>query len=935
MNISLPQIQENLSELLRSAKIDRSIIFEVLKIYSLSSYTVSRLKRNPISIKDQEYAKKDIIYIKFIENNENIFEVISRLKAQDSTKKYNPKFLVVINDEDIAAMNLRDNNPATNTLHCKIQDLATHAEFFFELTGRKIDRITQEESEADRRAAEKMNKLYEKIEKDNIDEISKGGSKIRHDLNVFFSRLLFCLFAEDTGIFSSKSFQNSIELYTEKNGEGVQEFFENLFAALDIKREREDSQLRKPYNDFPYVNGSIFNTKKHNIFIPKFSADSRSILLELANSNWGEINPDIFGTIFQGVVDASTRDERGMDYTSVPNIMKVIKPLFLDELNQKYEEIIESDILPKTKIVRLYDLWNRISRIKIFDPACGSGNFLIITYKKLRELENNIIHSINEYSISGIGVKLNSQIKLENFYGIEIDDFAHELAVLSLYIAAHQMNVEFEKEFGKKLSIIPLKDNPKIVCANAAQIDWQEVCPNLPRKQQTDSQQFNIFGFEENKEELNNTEWDEIYLIGNPPYKGSRKQSEQQKQDMKEVAGKLKNYKSLDYISIWFIKSSIYISNNPCARICFVSTNSITQGEQVSILWDSILKDKEIFFAYKSFKWKNSAKDNAGVTVIIVSIQNIQNNIKSIFMENEIIKTDKISPYLTPGSQTIVSRKSINISNNPKIDYGSFALDGGFLTLSENEYYEIIQKYPDADKFIKLFFGSQELIQGKLKYCIWIENENTEEALNNPEIKRRVDSVRKWRLSRTGKDSQKNASTPWKFAWNNYKNSSAILFPIVSSENREYIPIGYLENNVVISNAALAIYDAPLWLFSLLESKMHMAWIRTVCGQLETRIRYSSTLGYNTFPVPPLSPEVKKALEKSAEEILFARENHTEKTLAQMYDPSKMPSDLRTAHQENDMLVDKIYSKNGFENDEQRLTKLFELYEQMTSKEKK
>ena len=655
----------------------------------------------------------------------------------------------------------------------------------------------------------------------------------------------------------------------------------------------------------------------------------------MANSNWGEINPDIFGTIFQGVVDASTRDERGMDYTSVPNIMKVIKPLFLDELNQKYEEIIESDILPKTKIARLYDLWNRISKIKIFDPACGSGNFLIITYKKLRELENNIIHSINEYSISGIGVKLNSQIKLENFYGIEIDDFAHELAVLSLYIAAHQMNVEFEKEFGKKLSIIPLKDNPKIVCANAARIDWQEVCPNLPRKQQSNSQQFNMFGFEEQKEALNNTEWDEIYLIGNPPYKGSRKQSEQQKQDMKEVAGKLKNYKSLDYISIWFIKSSIYISNNPCARICFVSTNSITQGEQVSILWDSILKDKEIFFAYKSFKWKNSAKDNAGVTVIIVSIQNIQNNIKSIFMENEIIKTDKISPYLTPGSQTIVSRKSINISNNPKIDYGSFALDGGFLTLSENEYYEIIQKYPDADKFIKLFFGSQELIQGKLKYCIWIENENTEEALNNPEIKRRVDSVRKWRLSRTGKDSQKNASTPWKFAWNNYKNSSAILFPIVSSENREYIPIGYLENNVVISNAALAIYDAPLWLFALLESKMHMAWIRTVCGKLKTDYRYSSTLGYNTFPVPPLSPEVKKALEKSAEEILFARENHTEKTLAQMYDPSKMPSDLRTAHQENDMLVDKIYSKNGFENDEQRLTKLFELYEQMTSKEKK
>lgn len=939
MNITLPEIQANLSELLRKKKIDRNIIFDILKIYTVSTHTVSRLKSGT-SNKSKipgEFLQKDLIYIKFAEENQNIFELISNLEKQENTKTLRPKFLVVLNDSNLAAINLRDSDKTTRSLHCNIEDLANNAEFFFELTGRKIDRSTREESEADRRAAEKMNKLYEEIEKVNIEKITSGGVKISHDLNVFFSRLLFCLFAEDTNIFEDRQFSKAIELYTEKNGAGMCDFFKNLFLALDTDN-RTGLSLTKPYIDFPYVNGSIFNVDKHDIFVPEFSADARSILLELTRSDWGKINPDIFGTIFQGVVDPTKRDERGMDYTSVPNIMKVIRPLFLDELEQEFDKIIESDILPKTKVERLQKLWSRISKIKIFDPACGSGNFLIITYKKLRELESNIIESLNENMTAGIGAKFTSQIKLENFYGIEIDDFAHELAVLSLYIAAHQMNIEFEKRFGKRISIIPLQDNPKIVCANAARIDWQEVCPNLPHKLKNTTTQSTMFDFSEPTQETplaKTEEWDEIYLIGNPPYKGSRKQSEQQKQDMKEVAGKLKNYKSLDYISIWFIKSSIYISNNPYARICFVSTNSITQGEQVSILWNSILKDKEIFFAYKSFKWKNSAKDNAGVTVVIVSIQNIQNNIKSIFMENKIIKTDKISPYLTPGSQTIVSRKSVNISNNPKIDYGSFALDGGFLTLSENEYYEIIQKYPDADKFIKLFFGSQELIQGKLKYCIWIENKNTEEALNNPEIKRRVDSVRKWRLSRTGKDSQKNASTPWKFAWNNYKNSPAILFPIVSSENREYIPIGYLKNNVVISNAALAIYDAPLWLFALLESKMHMAWIRTVCGKLKTDYRYSSTLGYNTFPVPPLSQNIKQALENSAKEILFARENHTEKTLAQMYDPDKMPADLRKAHIANDLLVDKIYSDIGFENDEQRLTKLFELYEQMTRKDKK
>lgn len=507
----------------------------------------------------------------------------------------------------------------------------------------------------------------------------------------------------------------------------------------------------------------------------------------MANSNWGEINPDIFGTIFQGVVDASIRDERGMDYTSVPNIMKVIKPLFLDELNQKYEEIIESDILPKTKIARLYDLWNRISKIKIFDPACGSGNFLIITYKKLRELENNIIHSINEYSISGIGVKLNSQIKLENFYGIEIDDFAHELAVLSLYIAAHQMNVEFEKEFGKKLSIIPLKDNPKIVCANAARIDWQEVCPNLPRKQQTDSQQFNMFGFEEKKEETNDTEWDEIYLIGNPPYKGTRNQTPDQKSDKEKVLKDFRNLKILDYISIWFKKGSDYIKNTD-AKLAFVSTNSITQGDQVYSFWSNILDDLEIGFAYTSFKWKNNAKDNAGVTVVIINIQNKTSKKKNLFIEGQIqMSVDEINAYLLPMKQIYISRKPKSISGLPDMTYGNHT--GGLkdLFISPEEKNSIILKNQKASKFIRPTAGSAEFIRGIERYCLWIRDDNLNEALNIDPIQEIIERIREDREKSSDKQKRKLALRPHQFRDTSTALRSEIIVPIVSSDKREYM----------------------------------------------------------------------------------------------------------------------------------------------------
>lgn len=932
MNITLPEIQANLSELLRKKKIDRNIIFDILKIYTVSTHTVSRLKSGT-SNKSKipgEFLQKDLIYIKFAEENQNIFELISNLEKQENTKTLRPKFLVVLNDSNLAAINLRDSDKTTRSLHCNIEDLANNAEFFFELTGRKIDRSTREESEADRRAAEKMNKLYEEIEKVNIEKITSGGVKISHDLNVFFSRLLFCLFAEDTNIFEDRQFSKAIELYTEKNGAGMCDFFKNLFLALDTDN-RTGLSLTKPYIDFPYVNGSIFNVDKHDIFVPEFSADARSILLELTRSDWGKINPDIFGTIFQGVVDPTKRDERGMDYTSVPNIMKVIRPLFLDELEQEFDKIIESDILPKTKVERLQKLWSRISKIKIFDPACGSGNFLIITYKKLRELESNIIESLNENMTAGIGAKFTSQIKLENFYGIEIDDFAHELAVLSLYIAAHQMNIEFEKRFGKKISIIPLQDNPKIVCANAARIDWQEVCPNLPHKLKNNTAQSTMFDFSEPAQETSPTEieeWEEIYLIGNPPYKGSKKQSREQKSDLENYFKNEKYSKNLDYIALWFIKGARYISGSK-AKLAFVSTNSVAQGEHVSAMFPKIFDEGvEIGFAYTSFKWKNNAKDNAGVTVVIISLQNKSLKNKKLFSENHsIFNVNSINGYLIESkNNTTVKKSSNSICDLPKCQNGSQPL-GNSLLISEKYMKEILLQYPNSINLIKKTTGGKWSLQKEKRFCFVIEDRYLDEALQIKPIAKAIEEVRMLR-----KSSSKPAH---KFNSFRHNNKPSLEIPKTSSENYPYIPMQFFDEDTVILENSFFIEDAPLWLFALLESKMHMAWIRTVCGKLKTDYRYSSTLGYNTFPVPPLSQNIKQALENSAKEILFARENHTEKTLAQMYDPDKMPADLRKAHIANDLLVDKIYSDIGFENDEQRLTKLFELYEQMTRKDKK
>ena len=577
--------------------------------------------------------------------------------------------------------------------------------------------------------------------------------------------------------------------------------------------------------------------------------------------------------------------------------MKVIEPLFLSEL---YEELEKAGKSKK----KLDALLHRIHNIKIFDPACGSGNFLIIAYKELRILEMKIFKAGDMMALSGI--------QLSQFYGIEIDDFAGEIAKLSLWLAEHQMNVEFRKEFGRTNPTLPLSEAGNIVQGNACRLDWEEVCPKT-----------NKFG-----------EPAEVYILGNPPYLGSRMQQAAQKADMDYVFSFLKTYRDLDYISIWFYKGAQYIKgiNSKCS---FVSTNSICQGLQVGLLWPHIFKlGIEINFAHTSFKWTNNAKSKAGVTVVIIGLRNKNNKDSYLYSSQTKRVVNNINGYLVAGTNCIIEMRSTPISNFSIMQKGSQPTDGGNLILSEQEKERIVNKEPDSLNFIKKYIGSQEYIRGQIRYCIWIEDDQLEDAMKIESIKNRVQQVKYMRVKSTKLATQKLSEKPYAFGECRYKKTSAIIIPSVSSERRDYIPIGYLHDDTVISNLAFVIYNAEPFLIGVLSSNIHMIWVRTISGYLGTSLRYSNTLSYNTFPFPPISEQRKNEITQAVFRILEEREKHSDKTLAQLYDPDKMPDGLREAHRQNDLIIEKCYRSKPFTSDEERLEYLFKLYEKMIAEEK-
>lgn len=864
-------------------------IYDLLVAYGISKTSVTRLKKGDYNLSkvDGEILYKKKIFFK-VESTNKLLSSIDAISKEERILKHKPRFAILTNHKELVAKDLR----LGKNLDIEIKELPNYFDFFLPLAGSEVYNASNN-NEADRNASYKMASLYDLLIEENPN-IYNSKESIHH-LNIFLSRLLFCYFAEDTEIFEQDSiFTNTLAQHTAENGSDTHSFLDDLFDRLD-------SKSGKDYPDFlakfPYVNGGLFGQK---ISSPKFTAKARKTLIELGELQWKDINPDIFGSMIQAVVIPDYRSDLGMHYTSVENIKKLIKPLFLDELYKAYENA--------TTVKHLNTLIQRISKIKYFDPACGSGNFLIITYKEIRLLEIKILQKITDLEPNPT-FKWTS-VQLSQFYGIEIDDFAHEMAILSLWLAEHQMNRLFEEmlfDYGKSKPILPLKEAGQIKQGNATRRDWNEVCP------------------------ISLT--DEVYVIGNPPYLGARLQDAEQKKDMRIVFNGKNGYNNMDYISCWFFKAKDYIKgfNAKCA---FVTTNSVCQGEQVALMWPTILSDNiEIDFAYQSFKWTNNAKGNAGVTVIILALRNVSDEPKYLFLANFRKLAKNINPYLTDATNIIVTGRSKPLSKFPEISFGNMANDGGFLLLDEDEKSTLLNQNSNALKFIKQFSGGAEFVRGIKKYCLWIEDSNLKEAYKIAQIAKRIENVEIHRLNSKREATNALAKSPHLFGEIRHQNSDSIIIPRTSSENRDYIPMGFLNEDTVISDSAMAIYHAEPWLFAVVTSRMHMVWVRNVGGKLKTDYRYSAKLCYNTFPFPDITNKQKENLNLYVFAILDERAKHPSKTMAQLYNPATMPKGLLQAHQELDTAIEQCYRLQPFKNDTERLEYLFKQYEEMLKKD--
>jgi hypothetical protein len=841
-------------------------------------------------------------------------QALTTLRASPATAKAKAKFILATDGVDFEAEDLASGE----TVACAYKDFPDHFGFFLPLAG--ISKVRQiSENAFDIRATSRLNRLYVELLKDNPEW---GQGERRQDMNKFMARLIFCFFAEDTGIFLGKGrFTETVATMSARDSSNTHEVISTLFRAMNTKREdRAAAGIPRWADEFPYVNGRLFSGGDD---VPRFSKVARSYMLHVGGLDWTRINPDIFGSMIQAIADDEERGALGMHYTSVPNILKVLNPLFLDDLRAELEEAGNNPRM-------LLNLRKRIARIRVFDPACGSGNFLVIAYKELRAIEAEINKRRGEPD-------RRSDISIRNFCGIELRDFPAEIARLALVIAEYQCDVLYR---GPKLALaefLPLKNENWIVCGNALRLDWLSICP--PTGTSVKVKANDLFGAPLVQAEIDfENEGGETYICGNPPYLGFTWQSAEQKADIKALfEGRTKGWKSLDYVSGWFLKAADYGTKTDAVS-AFVATNSVCQGEHVPILWPVIFEtDHQIVFAHTSFKWDNLASNNAGVTVVVVGIaRNFRGN-RRIFVSDDdgaiIVKdVQHISPYLVAGADAIVESAPRASSGRAAMVWGNKPTDGGNLLLSVDERRMLLRAYPEAGRFVRPYYGAAEYIRGLERFCIWVEDSDFNAAREIPALAERFERVREFRAASKAAETRSSAGYPYRFRQiQAIATTHTLIVPQVSSERRPYLPVGLLSPRSIVSNLAFALYDAPLWNLAVIASRLHLVWIATVCGKLETRYRYSNTLGWNTFPVPTLTEKNKADLTRCAEDILLARERHFPATIADLYDPEKMPVDLRAAHERNDEVLERIYIGRRFKNDTERLEKLFDLYTKVTA----
>lgn len=848
-------------------------------------------------------------------------ETLRALRASPATAKAKAKFILATDGHTLEAEDLTGGE----TKACDYQDFPNHFGFFLPLAG--ISTVQEiKDNPIDVRATGRMNKLYVELLRENPDWAT---SERRHDMNHFMARLVFCFFAEDTDIFNGDGlFTKAVEQMSERDGSNTHVVLSEMFRAMNVptrhegmldNRHRVAAQLRPWADQFPYVNGGLFSGSTE---VPRFTRMARTYLLHAGGLNWKQINPDIFGSMIQAVADDDERGALGMHYTNVPNILKVLNPLFLDDLRAQLAEAGDNER-------KLLNLRRRMARIRVFDPACGSGNFLVIAYKKMREIEAEINRRRNE-------PHLGSEIPLTNYRGIELRDFPAEIARLALIIAEFQCDVLYRGQKDALAEFLPLDAQNWIVCGNALRLDWLSVCP--PTGTEVRLIGDDLFSAPSDQAEIDfKNEGGETYICGNPPYLGSTWQTDEQKSDLETIFSRRTNtWKTLDYVAGWFMKAADYGTRTNSAA-AFVSTNSICQGQQVAYLWPLIFHTgHEIAFAYTSFKWANLASHNAGVTVAIVGISRNAGKPRRLFgmgddKQTLLREVDYINAYLVSGANVVVEAETNPIGAISSMTNGNKPADGGHLILDLNEAETLRTSDSRTEKFIRPFVGSDEAINGKLRFCLWIDDEDVELASSVPGIAARLAEVRAMRQASTKELTQRGASTPHAFQQIRQKgNESLMVVPRVSSENRPYLPIALLSHGTIIGDRNFALYEAPLWNMALIASRLHWVWIGTVCVRMRTDFSYSNTLGWNTFPVPLLTEQNKAELIACAEGILLARETHFPATIADLYDPDKMPDNLRHAHERNDEVLERIYIGRRFKNDTERLEKLFELYTKLS-----
>jgi hypothetical protein len=844
-----------------------------------------------------------------------VTQTLARLKASPATAKTKVRYVLATDGETLEAEELASGE----LVACDYSDFPNHFGFFLPLAG--ITTVQQIKDNAfDIRATSRLNRLYVRLLEDNPDW---SAADRRHDMNHFMARLIFCFFAEDTSIFSGpRLFTSTVEQISARDASDTHWVISTIFQAMNTPT-RHNGQLDDRYrvaadiprwaDKFPYVNGGLFSGSAE---VPRFSKLARSYLLHIGGLEWTKVNPDIFGSMIQAVADDNERETLGMHYTSVPNILKVLNPLFLDELRSKLAEAADNPRM-------LLNLRKRMSRIRVFDPACGSGNFLVIAYKQMREIEAEINRKRGEP-----GRK--SDIPLTNFRGIELRDFPAEIARLALIIAEYQCDVLYRGQKEALADFLPLDAQNWIVRGNALQLDWLSICPPIGTGVKHKADDLFHTPLDQPQIDFEN-DGGEIYICGNPPFKGTRKQQPYEKDDLEVVFSKVTTkWKNVDYVGAWLMKAAIY--NDYCfAPFSFVTTNSICQGQQVPITWALLLKRGfKIRFAHTSFKWSNLATNKAGVTVVVTGVDRNPSGSRWIYNGESVREVNNINPYLTEHDISFVPAEKKPKFTSVSMEYGVYYSKSAGLILEPDEK-EALLRIGLAPKYTRRFIGSTEYINGKERYCLWISNDELPQVNSIEPVSKRIESVKRDRLETEDVAVNKLAQRPHQFRERKGDDPAKIFIPIVSSENREYFPAGVADQSVVPTNKAFYIPNASLWALAIITSKLHLAWIDTVCGRLRTDYSYSNTLGWNTFPVPTLTEKNKADLTRCAEDILLAREAHFPATIADLYDPEAMPDNLRQAHERNDEVLERIYIGRRFRNDTERLEKLFDLYTKMTT----